>query len=81
VKLPRDVSGATLASLLRRYEYQVTRQTGSHLRLTSTTKGREHHVTVPQHEEIRVGTLASTLTEVAAYLEMSREDLAQDLFE
>jgi predicted RNA binding protein YcfA (HicA-like mRNA interferase family) len=80
LKLPRDVSGATLASLLRRYEYETTRQTGSHLRLTSMVKGREHHVTVPQHKEIRVGTLASIITEVAAYLEMSRDDLAEELF-
>jgi predicted RNA binding protein YcfA (HicA-like mRNA interferase family) len=39
VKLPRDLSGEDLAVLLRRYGYQVTRQTGSHLRLTSTLKG------------------------------------------
>jgi len=45
VKLPRDVSGTELAALLRRFGYEITRQTGSRLRLTSTFKGFEHHVT------------------------------------
>jgi predicted RNA binding protein YcfA (HicA-like mRNA interferase family) len=74
------VSGATLASLLRRHGYEITRQTGSHLRLTSTTKGYEHHVTVPRHKEIKVGTLGSIIAEIAAYLEIHKEDLARDLF-
>jgi predicted RNA binding protein YcfA (HicA-like mRNA interferase family) len=43
VKIPRDVSGLELTSRLRRFGYTVTRQTGSHMRLTSQLKGREHH--------------------------------------
>lgn len=46
MKLPRDVSGDALAKALRAFGYQVTRQTGSHLRLT-TDEGGEHHVTIP----------------------------------
>jgi predicted RNA binding protein YcfA (HicA-like mRNA interferase family) len=80
VKLPRDLAGAELASLLARFGYEVTRQTGSHLRLTSRVRGTEHHVTVPRHRVLRVGTLASILTEVAAYLERERDDLAEKLF-
>jgi len=80
LKLPRDVSGAALASLLRRHEYEITRQTDSHLRLTSTAKGHEHHVTVPRNKDIRVGTLGSIISEVAAYLEVDKEEFARDLF-
>jgi len=79
LKLPRDLPGEQLASLLRRYGYETTRQTGSHLRLTSTAKGSEHHVTIPRHKELRVGTLNAILSDVAAYLEMNREELAEDL--
>jgi predicted RNA binding protein YcfA (HicA-like mRNA interferase family) len=57
VKLRRDLDGKKLASLLRLRGYQITRQTGSHIRLTSSATGAEHHVTVPAHREIRVGTL------------------------
>ncbi len=44
MKLPRDISGDELAKSLESLGYQVTRQTGSHMRLT-TTEGGEHHVT------------------------------------
>ena len=47
MKLPRDMGGEELAALLGRYGYKITRQTGSHMRLTSTSKGFEHHITVP----------------------------------
>ena len=80
MKLPRDLSGTKLASLLRRRGYEITRQTGSHLRLTSILKGTEHHTTIPRHKELRVGTLNSILTDVASYLEVDRDALAEELF-
>ena len=80
MKLPRDLSGAELAGLLRRFGYEVTRQTGSHLRLTSTLRGTEHHISIPRHRSLRVGTLSSLLADVATYLERAREDLANELF-
>ena len=79
MKLRRDLPGEQLASLLRRYGYEITRQTGSHLRLTSTAKGSEHHITIPRHKELKVGTLNAVLSDVAGYLEMDREELAEDL--
>jgi predicted RNA binding protein YcfA (HicA-like mRNA interferase family) len=58
MKLPRDVSGDDLAGALAALGYQVTRQAGSHLRLTTTEAG-EHHITVPRHTPLRVGTFAT----------------------
>lgn len=60
--------------------YETTRQTGSHLRLISTLKGNEHHITIPRRREIWVGILSSILAEVAAYLDTVREKLVEDLF-
>jgi predicted RNA binding protein YcfA (HicA-like mRNA interferase family) len=80
VKLPRDLSGGDLAVLLRRYGYQVTRQTGSHLRPTSTLKGREHHLTVPSHKTLKLGTLSAILSEASRYLRIDRERLADQMF-
>ncbi len=80
MKLPRDTSGAELASLLRRYGYAVTRQTGSHLCLTSTAKGSPHHVTIPAHRALKVGTLSGILADVASYLEIERSRLLEELF-
>lgn len=79
MKLPRDIGGEELAKLLSKYGYEITRQTGSHLRLTTTLKD-EHHLTIPKHKPLKVGTLSSILNEVASYLEMNRESLIIELF-
>ena len=78
-RLPRDVSGAELASLLEIFGYVVTRQKGSHLRLT-TQEGGEHHVTVPNHESLRTGTLNGVLKDVAEQAGLTRDDVVQKLF-
>ena len=80
MKLPRDLSGRDLARLLGRYRYEITRQTGSHLRLTSGIKGTQHHLTIPAHNVLKIGTLSAILSDVALYLEMDRSALAEQLF-
>ena len=79
MKLPRYVSGADLAKRLGRLGYEVTRQTGSHLRLTTSERG-QHHVTIPNHDPLKVGTLAGILGDVAAHFQISRDELIQRLF-
>ena len=79
MRLPRDLSGRALAQTLGRLGYQITRQTGSHLRLT-TQEGGEHHLTIPDHAALRVGTLAAILNEVATHFSFEREALLERLF-
>jgi predicted RNA binding protein YcfA (HicA-like mRNA interferase family) len=79
LRLPRDLSGEELAVLLGRYGYEVTRQTGSHMRLT-TTQGGEHHITIPRHESLRVGTLNAILRDAAEHLDIPRHTLLATLF-
>ena len=79
MKLPRDLSGVELARALERIGYRVTRQTGSHLRL-STDSPSQHHITIPAHDPLKVGTLASILADVAAHLKLDREELLRRLF-
>lgn len=78
MKLPRDWSGDELARRLRRIGYEVTRQSGSHMRLT-IMKPAEHHVTVPRHESLLTGTLAAILDDVANHLKITREALLDTL--
>ena len=80
MRLPRDLTGTELARRLGRVGYTVTRQTGSHMRLTCAVQG-EHHVTVPRHDPLRLGTLAAILDAVAAHRGISREALLDLLFE
>jgi Predicted periplasmic or secreted lipoprotein len=79
MKLPRDLSGAELGQALRRLGYTITRRTGSHIRLTTERHGR-HHVTVPAHRSLKVGTLAAILDEVARHHGLSRAELLKELF-
>jgi predicted RNA binding protein YcfA (HicA-like mRNA interferase family) len=79
LRLPRDVSGDELARALGDLGYRMTRQTGSHLRLT-TLEGGEHHVTIPRHAALRVGTLAGILGDVAAHFGSTRQALVKRLF-
>lgn len=81
MRLPRDLSGHDLIKLLKRYGYEVTRQVGSHIRLRSMLRGPAHHLTVPDHRSLRVGTLNTILSDVADYLEIDRSKLEQELFE
>jgi predicted RNA binding protein YcfA (HicA-like mRNA interferase family) len=74
MKLPRDVSGADLVRALTKLGYAPTRQAGSHVRLT-TLEGGEHHITIPAHDPIKVGTLSSILRDLSAHHKLTRDDL------
>jgi predicted RNA binding protein YcfA (HicA-like mRNA interferase family) len=80
VKLPRDVSGDELIRVLKKYEYRISRQTGSHIRLISTIKNTEHRITIPRQKPLKIGTLNSILNDIAAYLEMDKKSLVAELF-
>lgn len=79
MKLPRDMSGAELARLLRHYGYEQTHRVGSHMRLTTRDHG-EHHVTIPAHDHLRVGTLEYIIASVAHHLGLDRQELTLRLF-
>lgn len=74
MKLPRDVTGPQLVKALRRLDYAVTRQTGSHVRLTTQRDG-EHHEVVPNHNPIKCGTLSAILKSVAWHHRLTVGDL------
>jgi len=79
MKLPRDLSASNLVRALAMRGYVVTRQKGSHRRLTTQQAG-EHHITIPNHNALRLGTLSSILRNVAEHFEISRDELTEELF-
>jgi len=79
MKLPRNESGASLVKRFQRLGYSVTRQTGSHIRLTTQENG-EHHITIPDHQNLKVGTLNSILTDVAQHFNITRDELIARLW-
>ena len=78
MKLPRDISGLSLAKELKALGYEITRQSGSHIRLTIAVNG-EHHITIPAHDPLKIGTLASILADIARHHELSRDELLRNL--
>ena len=79
MKLPRDLTGEQLIRALRQVGYVETRQTGSHVRLTSELPN-QHHITVPLHDPLRIGTLAAILSDIAVAKNISRDELLAALF-
>ena len=82
MRLPRNIPGNELARLLhRRYGYEIIRQRGSHMRLSTNIAGTTHRVTIPNQRPLRVGTLNSILSDVAEYLGISQSELRRNLFD
>ena len=79
MKLPRDLSGESLAKALEKLGYSVDRQTGSHIRLTTQENG-EHHITIPNHSPIKIGTLSAILRDIENHFDVTREELLNQLF-
>jgi len=79
MRLPRDISGIELTKRLSVFGYCVKYQTGSHIKLTTLSNG-EHHLVVPNHDCIRVGTLSKILSMVGSHFEINREEVVRRLF-
>lgn len=79
MKLPRDLSGKEFAAALSRLGYEINHQTGSHIRLTTKRNG-EHHITVPNHPAIKVGTLSAIFRSLADHHKLERDELMMLLF-
>ena len=78
MRLPRDVSGVRMVKALRAFGYEISRQTGSHIRMTTAENGT-HHITIPNHDPIKLGTLSSILDDIASHLQINRDDLLTKL--
>lgn len=79
MKMPRDLSARDMARTLAKLGYEVTRQKGSHIRLTTNHNG-EHHVSVPNHNPLKIGTASGILADVAEHFGLSRMELMSQLF-
>jgi len=79
MNLPRDLDAPKFIKALRKLGYETTRQSGSHIRLTTQQNG-QHHITIPNHDPLKIGTLNAILTEVAQHLGVSKQELVESLF-
>ena len=78
MRVTRQWSGTDLKKALVVLGYEETRQTGSHIRMTTRMRG-EHHVTVPDHKVLPLGTLRAILRDVARHFECTSEEILSRL--
>jgi predicted RNA binding protein YcfA (HicA-like mRNA interferase family) len=79
MKLPRNTSSQELIKSLQKLGYFISRQKGSHIRLTTNSNG-EHHITIPNHNPVKIGTLSSIIGDVASHFKQTKEEIAEKLF-
>jgi predicted RNA binding protein YcfA (HicA-like mRNA interferase family) len=80
MKLPRDLDASNFIKKLNELGYHKTRQVGSHIRLTLHLNDKENHITIPNHNPIKIGTLNSILKEIANQLGITKEELTARIF-
>lgn len=62
MSLLRKVSGPKVVKILcNNFGFEVARQKGSHIRLHKVTSSGKIGTTVPNHKELKLGTLRSVL--------------------
>lgn len=71
MKLPTDISGRELIRVLIRVGFLVTRQRGSHIILRRADPYAR--VVVPDHTQLRVGTLRQILSDAGVTVEQLLE--------
>ena len=80
MKLPRDITGEQILKKLEKIGYEKTKQTGSQMKLTKKFDIGEHHITIPNHNPIKVGTLNSIIKDLSEHLKLSKEEIFNILF-
>jgi predicted RNA binding protein YcfA (HicA-like mRNA interferase family) len=79
MKVPRDISSRQLIKFLLKFGYSETRQVGSHIRFTLVKEGNTYHITIPNHNPIKIGTLNTILNDVSRHLNVSKQELIEKL--
>ncbi len=79
MKTPRDISGKELIKSLKVFGYEVVRQNGSHIMITTLQQG-EHHLAIPNHNPLKVGTLNGIFLNVATHFQLTKEQVIHKLF-
>ena len=78
MKLQRDLTGLQSVKNLEVLGYRTTRQTDSHIRVTTLQNG-EHHLTIPAHNPLKTGTLSAILNDIPQHFNTTLDELLNRL--
>ena len=77
-KIPRDINGKELVKILGKLGYKEIRRTSSHIRLAANISNKlTHHITIPDHDPIKIGTLNNIISDLADNLKIEKKELAE----
>lgn len=79
MRLPRNLSGEELIKKLAKLGYLVTRQSGSHIRLTKIQEENEYHLTIPNHNPLKIGTLNNIFQDIASQSGLHKAEVIKQL--
>ncbi|MCH8065259.1 MAG: type II toxin-antitoxin system HicA family toxin [Chloroflexi bacterium] len=75
----RRLSGHQVITILARFGFKPVAQRGSHVKLRRiTADGSKETLTVPNHEELDIGTLRAIVRQAARYV--SERDLREHFY-
>ena len=74
-KFPRLAGSKIIKILVDKFDFQVSRQTGSHVVLYKLTEGRKIVTVIPLHKEVKVGTISGILS----LAEIKKEDFLKNI--
>lgn len=66
------ISGSEAIAALRRIGYEVVRQKGSHVRMRHPTDEARQPLTVPDHRELKSGTLRAIIRDAGLTVDQFR---------
>jgi predicted RNA binding protein YcfA (HicA-like mRNA interferase family) len=79
MKIPRNLKGSHLAEVLcRSWDYTIVHQQGSHI-ILETQIPKNHRISIPNHNPLRVGTLNSILRAVSFHKQVSKQEILDTL--
>ena len=79
MKIPRNLNGLELAKKLEFFGYVITRQSGSHMRLSRKVDNITQHLTIHAHKPLRIGTLRQMLKDVSGQIGIDLHELIEML--
>lgn len=78
--VPTGLSGRDLLKLcFKHFNYEKTRQVGSHIRATTMLNG-QHHISIPDHNPIKANTLRGIIKDIAEHLGKEPKYISKVLF-
>ena len=79
MKIPRNLSGRDLTkTLTAKFEYRIVHERGSHI-ILETDDPSHHRIAIPDHRQLRIGTLNAILRAVSNHKNIDRNAILRNL--